>query len=241
MSVETKTSQCQNLNYKQIKMSVPGDGRLRDVPLWLSVLVIGTTLILGTCVTLSMKIMYSLEGRGIAGEVKPFKKPWFTAIAMFVGMSVGMVIHLVQRWRERVERKRVEEVERMEEVEKAERERLENGNTQTGAPGSGDLRVPMLANDQLGDGQKQSSIKAYHGFKEPTKPSKQSLNTNFETPPKPLTTFGIIWRCAIPSVCDMTATGTQAVGLLYVTASVYQMFRGTSVVFEYFLLTFKRA
>lgn len=43
--------------------------------------------------------------------------------------------------------------------------------------------------------------------------------------------FGILWRCSFPACCDMTATGLQAMGFLYVAASVFAVLRGANIMF----------
>merc|ERR1712224_926598 len=43
--------------------------------------------------------------------------------------------------------------------------------------------------------------------------------------------FEILWRCSFPACCDMMATGLQAMGFLYVAASVFAVLRGANIMF----------
>jgi len=46
-----------------------------------------------------------------------------------------------------------------------------------------------------------------------------------------LSWWGIIWRSSLPAVLDLAASGFGSVGLLYITASSFQMLRGWSILF----------
>lgn len=53
-----------------------------------------------------------------------------------------------------------------------------------------------------------------------------------------LSWWGIIWRSSLPAVLDLTATGLASVGLLYITASSFQMLRGCAILFTAILSRF---
>jgi drug/metabolite transporter (DMT)-like permease len=53
-----------------------------------------------------------------------------------------------------------------------------------------------------------------------------------------LSWWGILWRSSVPAVLDLTATGLGSVGLLYITASSFQMLRGCAILFAAVLSRF---
>ncbi len=44
-------------------------------------------------------------------------------------------------------------------------------------------------------------------------------------------TFGVIWRCAVPALCDLAATVIAGIGFIFVSASASAMLRGWSIGF----------
>ena len=48
-----------------------------------------TALLLGTCATLSSKVMYGIESENSEGNLVLFKKPLMSTFIMFVAMMIG--------------------------------------------------------------------------------------------------------------------------------------------------------
>lgn len=57
-------------------------------------------LLFGCMNTLTTKIMFTTDSEGIDGEVKPFQKPWFAVWAMFVGMAINLIAHIINTSRQ---------------------------------------------------------------------------------------------------------------------------------------------
>lgn len=64
------------------------------------------------------------------------------------------------------------------------------------------------------------------------------LTGNDEEKKCELSWWGIIWRCTLPACLDLSASGFASVGLLYITASSFQMLRGWSILFTALLSRF---
>jgi len=60
-------------------------------------------LLFGCMNTLTTKIMFTTDAEGIDGEVKAFQKPWFAVWAMFVGMAINLIAHIVNTSRQKQE------------------------------------------------------------------------------------------------------------------------------------------
>lgn len=63
--------------------------------------IIAGMLIFGTCTVVLQKMIFSIEGEGLGGDVHPFKKPWFQTEMMFIGMFGCLFVfegkHLIQK------------------------------------------------------------------------------------------------------------------------------------------------
>ncbi|MCZ6902554.1 MAG: hypothetical protein O7C62_08730, partial [Rickettsia endosymbiont of Ixodes persulcatus] len=57
--------------------------------------------VMGTCSTITTKIMYGLEAVGTTGNVQRFEKPLFMTFAMFVAMSLALPIYGIVQWNRR--------------------------------------------------------------------------------------------------------------------------------------------
>ena len=156
---------------------------------FLIALITGGIVVIGTVVTIDLKIMYETEGTGLGDVKKAFAKPWFSAFAMFMGMSLSLFAYAAQcAW-----------------------EAYQTAQQRTVADAQ--LRQGLLA----ADGTKEQAAKEERA------------------PFFSLKTFA---KAALPASCDLMATGLQAVGLVYVSASIYSIFRGANILMTAILSVF---
>jgi drug/metabolite transporter (DMT)-like permease len=128
-------------------------------------------LVFGSLNTLTTKIQFELASRGIDGEKKHFKKPWFGTLTMFLGMCIVLVIHFINV----LIRQRPQKTK--------------------------DMEVHLLQSGKD------------NGLKHAT-----------------------FWQAskliAIPAILDLIATALCFVGILFNSASVFQMLRGSMIIFS---------
>lgn len=117
-------------------------------------------LIFGCLNTLTTKILFTSHPQGANGEPGTFQKPWFAVWAMFVGMAVNLLFHLIY------------------------------------TAGSKD---PTALVDS--DKQQLTPVKKF------------------------------LW-VGVPAMFDLTTTFLSSVGLLYISASIWQMLRGANIIFS---------
>jgi len=118
-------------------------------------------LLFGCMNTLTTKIQFSVVSVGVDGKPEAFQKPWFAVWAMFIGMAVNLLFHIILS------------------------ARIDT--------------VPVADN----------------------KPVKQQLS--------PVKKF--LW-VGVPAMFDLTTTGLSSIGLLYLSASIWQMLRGANIIFS---------
>jgi drug/metabolite transporter (DMT)-like permease len=123
-------------------------------------------LIAGTGCSIISKILLDMKSIGIAGEQEKFSSPLFQSLAMFLGMSCGLVVHFAVVF----------------------------------------FRIPFPGYSH-----------AQNGY--------SALKTIQETP------LHMYFVLLIPSAFDLVATTLCYFGLKYVTASIFQMMRGSAVIF----------
>ncbi len=149
----------------------------------------------GTLANVISKILYTLEAPGRHHHVKPFSKPWFATLLMFVGMLICLPCSLL--WRKFLKR------------HNHNASSAEGGNNNNN---SSEQEVPLLAHEH-GSQQEQSTV---------------SLESMAEA--------SVAWwrkydAILFPTLFDLFASGLLSIGLLYTTASLYQMIRGTEIIF----------
>jgi len=138
--------------------------------------VIAGMLIFGTCTVVTQKIILSMKGVGLNGDVHKFEKPWFQTEAMFIGMFGCLAVY---------------EIMRVTKHFKAKKNAVEDISESK----------PLVNSD---------SVKEKKGMP--------------------------IWKqyCIVctPALCDMCATAMMNVSLLWIAPSVWQMLRGSMVIFS---------
>eukprot|EP01025_Chloroclados_australasicus_P033081 TRINITY_DN3360_c0_g3_i2.p1 TRINITY_DN3360_c0_g3~~TRINITY_DN3360_c0_g3_i2.p1 ORF type:complete len:541 (+),score=49.39 TRINITY_DN3360_c0_g3_i2:204-1625(+) len=152
-------------------------------------------LMFGTTTSLLAKIVYELQGEGISGEQKYFRKPWAMTTIMFIGMTLCLPLAYLEKKTQK-------------------QSHLSNSNDSQNNQKI-DKRIPLLDDENYVSGR-SSPISKVQGIKE-------------------------ILMLSIPAIFDLVATVLMNIGLLTVTASVYQMMRGAEMIFAaIFATTFLR-
>ena len=155
---------------------------------------ISLLMITGTLASIEGKLIYSLRAPGRHGEIKPFAKPWFCAMLMFVGMSICLPCSLL--WRKVLKSGKREE------------DNGTNASVVTGPSvhGTSDAEEPLLSDRE----------------------SVVSVDTVESAAAAWWSRYSAV---LFPTVFDLIASALLSVGLLFVTTSLYQMMRGTEVIF----------
>lgn len=161
----------------------------------------------GTCCSICSKTMMQLHSTGITGEDEVFTKPLFQTLGMFVGMTFGLVMHFA------VLIFRIPFPGYYHTEHKA----VSNGSTILPT-----VNVP-----------KYGSVNETASHKESETLLKKELPTVNESSPQQKSTVPI-WMyffLAIPSIFDLGATALCMMGLRYLDVSIYQLLRGSGIIF----------
>lgn len=127
-------------------------------------------LVCGTLNTLTTKWQFTISAEGIDGHVKRFEKPWWGNFAMFLAMTLVLLLF-------------PQEMKRKAAAKKA-----------------AAMKEPLLTRGGVGGNSPQVE--------------------------KVANRWGEFKTVFLPAFLDLLATGCQLTGLLYVSASVWQMLRG---------------
>lgn len=167
------------------------------------VLLFVAAIITGTMCSICSKTMMSLHAEGMEGNVEAFSKPLFQTIGMFVGMCFGLVMHgLVLFFK-------------------------------IPFPGYDHPKHTTNQNDN-----KQSKLQSIdnqgrsYGAVETTEMEKLLVTSNSATTKNEYTTpLWLYFFLAIPAIFDVGATLLCMCGLQYIDVSVYQLLRGSGIIF----------
>eukprot|EP01032_Pedospumella_encystans_P020944 gene20944-23780_t len=129
-----------------------------------------------------------MESTGMTGETEPFSYPLFQTFGMFLGMTGGLLLHIL--------------------VIK--------------------YKIPF-------PGYTHSSANGYSAVGNGDEESASITNKKAETKPLPTHMYFLL---IVPAIFDLIATSLATYGLRYVTVSVYQMLRGSAIVFVAILKQF---
>lgn len=194
----------------------------------------------GSLNTLCSKLQFSLRSVGLDGHFHEFSKPWFGSYRMFFAMSLVLYGYalscctalLAVWWQERGKRF-------------AGHCGGSGGALLTGrSPSSevciqsGGLASPLLQTpSRRGAGPPRAGVlSSSEGGKEPRRNVDHAEDTEDEESSEDAFLGGVTWsiffRIAVPACCDLIASTLAFVGLVYVNASVWQMLRGSMIVFS---------
>jgi hypothetical protein len=178
----------------------------------------------GTGCSVISKIMYGQKGIGIDGQLEPFTKPLFQTLAMFFAMVLGVPMHWAVNYFQIPFPGYDHRSPRACDTERMIRDEL------TGLlPNSyhhHHHHHPCLIYGTLTDEESD------HSYCADTDSENDHYDDDDEyadsNEPLPIRTYGIL---AILSFFDLAATALCTIGLLYLDVSVYQMLRGSCIIF----------
>jgi drug/metabolite transporter (DMT)-like permease len=158
------------------------------------------------------KILYSLKSPGRDGLLKPFSKPWFSTTLVFIGMFICLPCSLV--WRKFLKR-HSQQLPRHDGCSSVGTNHSENNNSLS------EQSQPLLCCEDNENNQPEESTLSLESMAEAS----------------------VLWwrkydAILFPTFFDLLASGLLSIGLLYTTASMYQMLRGTEIIFTALLSVF---
>jgi drug/metabolite transporter (DMT)-like permease len=161
-------------------------------------------IVTGTCCSICSKTMMQLHSTGITGETEVFTKPLFQTLGMFVGMMFGLVMHVLVL------------------VFRIPFPGYQHTITTHHPP-----TVLPVTSPQYGAANNNHHTEATRLLNDKNSgPTSTTVNINNNTVP--------IWMyffLAIPSIFDLAATALCMMGLRYLDVSIYQLLRGSGIIF----------
>ncbi|KAL4535333.1 hypothetical protein Ndes2437A_g06053 [Nannochloris sp. 'desiccata'] len=172
---------------------------------------IGLLMFAGSLSNVVGKILYSLKSPGRDDLLKPFSKPWFSTTLTFVGMFICLPCSLV--WR--LILKRHSQQPPGHDGTSVGNNRSEDNNSLS------EESQPLLDRENNENNQEEESSLALESMAEAS----------------------VLWwrkydAVLFPTFFDLLASGLLSIGLLYTSASLYQMLRGTEIIFTAVLSVF---
>jgi hypothetical protein len=164
----------------------------------------------GTCCSICSKTMMQLHGEGITGTTEIFTKPLFQTMGMFVGMMFGLVLHwIVLAFK----------------IPFPGYVHALNTNNDTLLPTTLQPNKKPTGYGAVVDTERDKFIT----------PTKQRTNTVTSTTEDTIKVTNVpVWMyffLAIPSIFDLAATALCMMGLRYLDVSIYQLLRGSGIIF----------
>eukprot|EP00978_Attheya_sp_CCMP212_P014528 scaffold37055_cov44-Attheya_sp.AAC.1 len=182
----------------------------------------------GTACSICSKTMMELKSIGMTGEEEVFTKPLFQTFGMFVGMTFGLLMHwavvhfsipfpgYTASEQQQQQRLTLElEQTRMEEAHKQNK-----SNQPPPLPSMATETDRLLTGGNAGKSRLQSIQSGVSLYED---------NEN-DVDPMKLPTW-MYFFLAIPSIFDLGATMLCMMGLRYIDVSIYQMLRGSGIIF----------
>jgi hypothetical protein len=181
-------------------------------------------IVAGTACSICSKTMMELKSIGITGEEEVFTKPLFQTFGMFVGMTFGLLMHWAvvrysipfpgyapkeQRLTLELEQTRMEEARKQIQYNKSKQSPSLATETDHLLSG-GKVGKSKLQSIQSGVSLYDDNDNAIDSMKLPT---------------------WMYFFLAIPSIFDLGATMLCMMGLRYIDVSIYQMLRGSGIIF----------
>jgi drug/metabolite transporter (DMT)-like permease len=163
-------------------------------------------IISGTMCSVCSKTMMELHGVGIDGNTESFSKPIFQTFGMFVGMMFGLVMHWFVLFFEIPFPGYDHEPQPV------------TTTTTTTTTNNGNQNYGAVA---VASGAEKDALLT-------TKPSLLSQRSSIASQGTPLWMYFFL---AIPSIFDLAATALCMMGLRYLDVSVYQLLRGSGIIF----------
>eukprot|EP00591_Stephanopyxis_turris_P013569 CAMPEP_0195513174 /NCGR_PEP_ID=MMETSP0794_2-20130614/4886_1 /TAXON_ID=515487 /ORGANISM="Stephanopyxis turris, Strain CCMP 815" /LENGTH=454 /DNA_ID=CAMNT_0040641113 /DNA_START=188 /DNA_END=1553 /DNA_ORIENTATION=+ len=159
-------------------------------------------MVCGTACSILSKLMMELKGVGMTGEIEVFEKPIFQSFGMFIGMTFGVVMHCLVLY------------------------------FKIPFPGypfkwndndNNEAKKPFTNGDDIKGNYGATDFESLVGVKEQLQEEESSEMMDIP-----------VWMyffLAIPAVFDLAATTLCMCGLTYLDVSIYQMLRGSGIIF----------
>jgi drug/metabolite transporter (DMT)-like permease len=200
-----------NMSYQKSSTSKCG---LFEILLFLA------AILLGTLCSICSKTMMGLHGVGMNGEVERFEKPIFQTFGMFVGMTFGLVMHSVVLLL-KIPFPGYDHANN----------KVDENNTDSAIQKISECQIISLQCSNMTSSMiEEGVIKESHQLISQNNTSSSNSNdSNFASETSvPLWMYFFL---AIPSIFDLTATVLCMLGLRYLDVSVYQLLRGSGIIF----------
>jgi hypothetical protein len=197
----------------------------------------GAAVVTGTLCSLCSKTMMQLTSTGITGEIEVFEKPLFQTLGMFVGMMLGLVMHVL------VIVCRIPFPGYDHPTTPSSSSSLLSSLSTSTVPAQPLTATTTDKNGSLSKGYETERDRllthkntnggllvhnaALPAPLPPPPPTQQSLSSSSSNN-VPLWMYFFL---AIPSLFDLAATALCMMGLRYLDVSVYQLLRGSGIIF----------
>ena len=166
--------------------------------------------ITGTACSICSKTMMQLSGTGIDGDEEIFTKPLFQTFGMFVGMLFGLVMHELVLWLKIPFPGYEHDNDKQQQQQQ---QRLSNNSSS-----NNNNKLPPA----------YGSIDETKGLLDNSIPPQATTRKTTSTGKTPL---WLLLFLAIPSIFDLGATALCMMGLRYLDVSIYQLLRGSGIIF----------
>jgi drug/metabolite transporter (DMT)-like permease len=209
-------------------------------PSFTSVALIAAMLITGTLNTVSKKFQNDTEAVGLDGVLHYYRHPYAQTFLMFSGEALMMIAYFVVRWRHSRDAARKLTLQQarseMRGAHSVGNPLLEDSFYGTINRDEKDALLidPSDAdNDDLLAGYSSSSSSSDEEEDDEVRYVAGDNNGKSSTIDDPyLANAPFSWRFFLPTVFDLIGTTMSGVGLLYLSSSVYQMLRGSIILFS---------
>ena len=163
----------------------------------------------GTCCSICSKTMMQLHSTGITNEDEVFTKPLFQTLGMFVGMTFGLVMHFCVL------------------IFRIPFPGYYHDQSNSAVNGAGLPTVHVPKYGSVNETATNSSSKESDTLlkKEPLPVADSSSKQTNSVP------TWMYFFLAIPSIFDLAATALCMMGLRYLDVSIYQLLRGSGIIF----------
>jgi hypothetical protein len=190
-------------------------------------ILVATMLLTGSINTLSKKWQNQQSSTGLNGHEKSFSFPWTQTLFMFAGEALCMIFYAFyrayRRYRTYRDRRRYKKLVLNEAVNEADDDYVSGVDVDDEAVRESEASGKSINEDKMpllaGEGSKAKEISH---IQDPASLSSSSNKTPWYTP------FFFLITCSF----DVIGTTLGGIGLLYTYASVFQMLRGSIIVFS---------
>lgn len=172
----------------------------------------------GTCCSICSKTMMQLHSTGVSGDQELFAKPLFQTLGMFVGMMFGLLMHFV-----------------VLAFQIPFPGYQHDNNTSTNTNNNTDIEVSSYG--AVVDNSSKNATERDRLIRKNDKNDNNGNNKHNQSTIRSTTTTATsvpVWMyffLAIPSIFDLAATALCMMGLRYLDVSIYQLLRGSGIIF----------